>query len=427
MNDLYDRLQNLTSHALSSFRNEIPFIMEGIVLDTSDPEQMGRVKIWVPSVDGELYDKQALPWCEYASPFAGSTNDFRTGRQVLTTSGYRGYGFWAIPKIGSQALVFFLNGDPNRRFYMGSYYSLHGNRGMPDGRNTHIDTKKPGVWSDTYDEVRPAMDNLRQQFQDKLDAPQARTRGVYERQVAQDKTQKDGTEGYAINAVDDAALDSQTYCWVTPGQNAIILQDTPEEARIRIKTTEGNQVIFDDANERIYISTARGGTWLEFDEDGHIHFFAKESFSVTAGKDINMIAGRNINIEAKNDINVKAVTGKISVASKSTMSLQSTSDSVFVTACSTLQTIGKQGIYMTSDSTINVTTSGSIYHTSGTHDILVGGACNIQASPLRLNSGAAAGTDAQCGLDPASPPIVPNHEPWKRPESTIKRNKYWKE
>ena len=31
-------------------------LMEGIVVDTNDPQQMGRVKAWVPAIDGDLYE-----------------------------------------------------------------------------------------------------------------------------------------------------------------------------------------------------------------------------------------------------------------------------------------------------------------------------------------------------------------------------------
>ncbi len=373
-------------------QNHIPYIVEGIVLDTSDPDQMGRCKIWIPAVDGELYSKDELPWAEYASPFNGQVTDYRSGRQNLTTMGPVSYGFWSIPKIGSQVLVFFLNGDPNRRLYFASYFGLHCNRSLPDGRNINRPAKGgSGRFSDTYEPIHPSMDNLKQQFKDKLDAPQAKSRGVWERQVAQDKNQKDGLDGYSVNTVDESVLDPQTYCWVTPGHNAIIMQDNPEDCRVRIKTAEGNQIILDDSNERIYVSTARGGCWLEFDEDGHIHLFGKESISIRSGKDLNIVADNNINIEAKNDINIKAVNGAMNVSSKGKMSIQSASENLHITACLELHGIGKTGIHMDGE-TVN------------------------------LNSGT-----AECGSDPNDPKIVPDHEPWKRPPTTITRNKFWKE
>ena len=43
------------------FSTFMPFIMEGLVVATDDPDQMGRVKVWVPSLDGENYEIVSLP------------------------------------------------------------------------------------------------------------------------------------------------------------------------------------------------------------------------------------------------------------------------------------------------------------------------------------------------------------------------------
>ena len=62
-------------------------LMEGVVVDTSDPQQMGRLKIWVPGVDGDLYDIANLPWATYLSPLAGQTRDYPAGPNSTKTSG----------------------------------------------------------------------------------------------------------------------------------------------------------------------------------------------------------------------------------------------------------------------------------------------------------------------------------------------------
>ena len=407
------------------FSDLTPFIMEGIVLDTADPDQMGRCKIWIPAVDGEFYDKDNLPWCEYASPLAGFTSDFKRGRQNLTTNGLTSYGWWAIPKIGAMVLCFFLNGDPNRRFYFAQYFNLHQNRTLPDGRNVNPDSGDVGCFTEEYNQMRPEMDNLMQQFNGDLTAAEAKTRGVWERQVAQDKTDKDGNDGYATATSDDY-LDPQTYCMVTPGRHAIIMQDAPDSCRMRIKTTEGNQIILDDSNERIYISTARGGTWLEFDEDGHIHLFGNDSISIRSGNDINIIADNNVNIEAKNNINVKAVNGTLNAASKGDMTLSSLGANTYLTACSDLHLLAKSTAYITGNET-NFTSSGNMYLTPGRFDLRSTGPITITGKPSNINGPVAmSGTDAQCGENPSDPPIVPDHEPWSRPATKIKRNKYWR-
>lgn len=46
------------------FGESFPFITDGIVKDTEDPQQNGRLKIWCPSLDGENVDIDFLPWAE---------------------------------------------------------------------------------------------------------------------------------------------------------------------------------------------------------------------------------------------------------------------------------------------------------------------------------------------------------------------------
>jgi hypothetical protein len=183
------------------FHNGIPYIMEGQVMATDDPDQMGRIKVWVPALDGEVFETEQLPWAEYAAPLMGFTVDYPAGGIPVENLSHVGYGLWAIPKIGATVLVFCLNADPALRMYFASTVRLHRNRGLPVGRNKDGEGK-PGPWGDAGDgegklnPIQPAYDNLRDQFQNKMEDSETITRGFYERQVAQEKLEKDGKEGY---------------------------------------------------------------------------------------------------------------------------------------------------------------------------------------------------------------------------------------
>jgi phage gp45-like len=364
-------------------------IYDGIVKDTNDPQQMGRCKIWVPALDGEFYDVKSLPWADYVSPFFGSTLNFKVGREKSEIKGYSSYGFWAIPKIGSRVVVFLLNGDINRRVYFGCMLNLHQNRGLPNGRNKD-DLGTYGPWNESYEKYNPAYENLREQFQNDLLKDEAQTRGAYERQIAQAATFKDGTEGYAKNIVDESVLDPQSYCIVTPGHHAIILNDDEKNCRIRFKTTAGHQIIFDDTNERIYISTAKGKTWIELDENGHMHIFAADDISIRSSESINIRADKDINIEAQKNINIKAVDGNIKYTAGKDYHLYS-GGSIYETCCK--------------DHNTNVI--GILYET---------------AKQIHMN-----GPEAQCAVKADPPSIIPGHEPWSRPtKSKYKRNPNWR-
>lgn len=409
-------------------------IYEGQVVQTDDPDQMGRVKVWIPAIDGEVYTIENLPWAEYASPLAGFTTEYPAGsNEDVANLSHSSYGFWAIPKIGATVFIFFVNGDSARRAYFASATRLHRNRSLPTGRNKD-GFGKIGPWGDAGDgkgnlnPIEPAYTNLRSQFQNRLSESEAQTRGVYERQVGQAKFDKDGNEGYSETPIKDSDyLDSQTYCFVTPGRHALIFQDDPRFARLRVKTAEGHQIILDDANERIYISTSKGLTWSEMDADGRVNFFGATSYNVRSGGDINFRADGDINMEAGGSINAKAVGGMIRLQSQSEMHFSS-SDAMFLSACGDLNASSEKGVKLSASQSVDIlagqdvaiTAGRAIAATSSSH-------MKLQGSRIDLNSGPGrAATEAACAVGAASPTVVPGQEPWRRAPSPQKRGKNWK-
>jgi hypothetical protein len=392
---------------------------------------MGRVKIWIPSIDGETISVDILPWANYASPLFGFTVEYPHGSGSSENKSDSAYGLWAIPKIGATVYVFFLNANPDVRCYFACSTRLHRNRSLPAGRNMDPNGKV-GPWGDSGDgrgnlrPLQPAFDNLRIQFQNKLNESQAQSRGAVERQVAQAKTNKDGLEGYSNGAKDQSSLEPQTYSLTTPGGHALIFQDDPTGARARLKTADGNQIILDDVNERIYISTAHGKSWFEMDKDGHVHVYGASSISMRAGKDFNIAADGNINMEAMGDINLKAggntnttSGGDLNAASVGSTSISSCDNvnissekKVMVTATSDLHLLAQQSLKLTARSGADFSGGAYIYAT---------------ASAIHLNGPAASAADsAKCAAQASGPVIIPSHEPWVRPESQDSRGPNWK-
>jgi hypothetical protein len=315
---------------------------------------------------------------------AGSALDGRSGPNSALSSGGVAYGFWAVPKKGATVIIGFLYDDYNQRFYLGSYFPEHSNRSLPAGRNS-----TNGPTTDTDQQLQPATKNLQDQFQGNLTASEAQTRGVSERQVAQASTIKDGAEGYQPSAADAKTLDPQTYCWVTPGHHAIIMQDSPTSGRVRVKTAEGHQVILDDANERIYISTAKGNNWIEMDQDGRIYIYSGGTVSIAAARDLNLTAGGDINIAAGGSFNVSA------------------SKDGLIAACGILGLSTDGDAFLTSGGQLNLKAASNILQTGNN---------------IHLNGPMAA--EAPC---PVKTDEIPQKEPWKRPATAGTRNPHWKE
>lgn len=364
-----------------------PFIEEGVVVDTNDPQQMNRVKVWVPAIDGDSYKVSELPWAKYMSQLGGQTRDYPAGPNGAKAPGLTSYGLVLPPKVGACVVVGFFYGDPNRRVVMGSFWRDHGNRSLPRGRNEN------GPVTDVLSPLEPAASNLKAQFGGDLGASEALTRGAYERQVAQGRTEKDGSEGYQKNVVDPTLsngrpnFDPQTYTLTTPGRHSIIIQDNPETGRMRLVTAAGHQIILDDANERIYVSTARGASWFEMDQDGRIHLYGADDIAITSGGKLDITVVKDLNMNVGGDVNIQA-GGAMRLAS-----------------CGTLHASGG-GVNLESNASFNILAADNILQTG---------------SNIHLNGPTAA--SAEC---PVLPTTVPAHEPWTRAGSKQSRNKNWK-
>jgi uncharacterized protein involved in type VI secretion and phage assembly len=79
-------------------------VVTGIVNDISDPDNLGRVKVEIPSI-GDVAESLSN-WARIATMAAG-----------------KGRGSFFIPEVGDEVLVAFEHGDPNRPFVIGMLWN----------------------------------------------------------------------------------------------------------------------------------------------------------------------------------------------------------------------------------------------------------------------------------------------------------------
>lgn len=311
----------------------------GIVVDTDDPLQQGRLRVFCPSLNDNPKKIMHLPWCVYLSPFSGSINNKEytrgTGVGEYSSEGPVHYGFWAIPEVGAHVFVTCIDGDFRRRIWMGCVpehqethtiltgrYDWQSEDGTPDGPLTSH--KKP---------IQPMYDNLTEAFGDRK-SPEWQSRGAeyqatsisveegqnpnrqkgdeyldddYE-QIA-DK-QKDwvkdniGSHGYDWSGFKGvgAMKSSRVFGWGTPGMHSFTMDDRPFNSRMKLRTASGHTVLLDDTNDRIYIMTNKGNNWVEMDSNGNIDIFSERRVSINAAKDINMTTGGSFRVHADGGI-----------------------------------------------------------------------------------------------------------------------------
>lgn len=496
---------NVIDGSGSSDRDERKLtISVGRVVDTNDPMQMGRIRVYIAGLDRNFQNVRDIPFAIYCSPFAGHQQVSSRGPEDgVYTTGPVAYGMFAIPKVGTDVLIAHLNGDPSYRIWFGALYGMllsgtlpHGRYmfDSPNGGSGDLD----GPLSAAEQPIQPLYDNQtsaytrttavasndgatsttpRKNFEWRVRGAdfQGAGLGAIQKNLPDQKvskvadnrnvdfTEEDGTkfhqgnftQGYAESRIEPNAtydpalvdggqnLDPQTYSWTTPGFSSIAMDDRPENARIRLRTGTGHQIILDDTNERIYISTVEGNNWIEMDQSGNVDIYAARRVSIHAAMDVNITTEQTFRVYAEEGIHMTTkgeyrVTAakKISVASDQGIAItaveginvQSNDDMNFKSGANlnlqssgdmNLNAGGNLNLESGSDTNINTgstaawTTSATL-NFSGTAGIIMAGA-TVQvntATPASAGTAASA-ADAKPG-EAYFTNRVPEHEPWGR-------------
>lgn len=318
----------------------------GVVVDTDDPLQMGRLRIFCPSLNDDVKKVQFVPWAIYASPFGGTINNKTYtrgvgGEQKAESEGAIAYGMWAIPELGAHVLVGCIDGDYRRRFWIACAPQHQETSTLHNGRWKWDDGKIEGPLTSTDKPVQPLYDNMKEAFQDKKKSPEWKSRIADYQATAnrkdtsqipntKKKTYIDQTNADMIKSESDewvkdtvgahgydwtgyknygAFLASRTVGISSPGLHSVVLDDRPFNNRIKIRTTTGHQLLLDDTNERIYLATNKGKSWVEMDSNGNIDIFSECRVSINASNDINFTAGKTIRLFAEEGIHLFAGHG----------------------------------------------------------------------------------------------------------------------
>lgn len=312
----------------------------GVVVSGDDPLQQGRLQVFCPSLGDDPDKPAALPWCAYVMPFGGVINNssYVRGPKGDTTDGPVHYGFWGIPEMGAHVLVGCIDGDFRRRFWVGSVPAHQETNTILTGKYKWGGGSNPdGPLSGTGSPLEPQYTNLSTAFEGDRDSQEWKTRGgdypaavnrrdegsrpnddkgasymdsIYEDVDSNEKMSEAkpglGDPGYDWSNFGNIAgnRSSKTYGFSTPGGHSIHCDDRTYNSRIRIRSSGGHTVLLDDTNERIYVMTAEGNSYVELDQSGNVDVYAKRRLSVHAEKDINFSTDETFRVHAKKGIHM---------------------------------------------------------------------------------------------------------------------------
>jgi len=312
----------------SSDQSRLDGIYAGRVMSVFDTEHNGRLWVEIPELNQNLRNPRnnfsettdTTNWllCSYMTPFGGSTNLLnKEGVGAEFKNSPTSYGFWAIPPDpGTRVLVMFINGSINHPVWIGCMYENYQNHSVPG-----IATNSNAINS-TETVPLPVTE-----YSKRFDG------GITRRPIHEFfyKTLKrlgllnDGIRGPSKSSARREAP-SAVFGLSTPGPRTVpeskddfsrtgghqfIMDDGDVDGNdqlIRIRTSNGAQILLHDKEGLVYISNSKGTGWVEIGPSGNIDIFGSGSFSVRAEKDINLRADKNINIDAGEGMNIKVGT-----------------------------------------------------------------------------------------------------------------------
>lgn len=365
-----------------------PGVYIGIVKKNNDPQYMGRLQVWIEAFGGDPENEQTWISVSYASPFAGTTSIFEQGTNVAEYSDtIKSYGWWAVPPdIEARVLVAFADGGKlDKGYWFACLYQRSTQITVPGipAKNTHTGENKPAAPKNKKD-LDPDLEKY------------------VEHKPMSDALKKQGLEKDFLRGLTSSSAMRETPSKVlgllTPGQHQFVLDDGDKDGNnrlIRLRTTNGTQLLLDDVAGHIYMISKNGENWVEMSADGKVHIYANSDINIRSQANINMYADSSVNIEAGQAVNIKTNGGSIKLESANEISTYATSNTK-----------------ITSLETSNINSGVAHYETAGV--IHMNGPVAdvhqlIDTYQLTVNQGV---TESICS-------IVPEHEPWAGHSGTI--------
>ena len=370
----YDENSNAVGKAKS------PGVYLGVVKQNNDPQNMGRLKVYIKEFGGDPEIETSWISVSYASPFAGSTSIYDQGANVKEYDDtIKSYGFWAVPPdLDAQVLVAFGAGKIDEGYWFACLYQ----------RSTQISV--PGIPSkNTYGgDSKPAAPKNKRDLDSDLEK-------YVEHKPMSNALKKQGLEKDLVRGLTSSGSmresPSKVLGILTPGQHQFVMDDGDKDGNnklIRLRTTNGTQILLDDANGNIYLITKNGKNWVELSDDGQIHLYGDSDINIRSKNNINLYADNDVNIEAGRSINMNAKEGNLQIQAGTDLNSSVKGSTRFTSAMSS-------HIY---SGTAHYETAGVI-HMNGPDAEL---AAAIQMYKLTVNQGV---KESICS-------VVPEHEPW---------------
>jgi len=241
------------------------------VVDNKDPDQFGRVLVWIPDIMIEVDPTKGI-WARPANNPIGGRNDEEDESNYYTGTSY-------IPRKGSWILVFFEGGNINRPYYF-SALDLENTKVLPENQ---LGKEYQHKWT-----IFKSHDGRCIIISD--DPDDARTEITGKKRQLSNPPSGDTGSVYTIDG----------------NQTTILLDERDGKEKILIRTHQGDFFNIDIENRKLQI---------QFESDFQIK--SNGSIYITAEKEMHLKSGEGTFIYSKGPINAFALDSLVITGSQS--------------------------------------------------------------------------------------------------------------
>lgn len=372
-----------------------PGLFEGIVKRNVDPTRSGALEVYIQQMGGDNQDDPAT-WrkVNYCSPFYGITNQFSTSQGVGGFENPQSYGMWFTPPdVGVTVICFFVGGDPSKGYYLGSVPQPGFNHMIPaigassnyktenatqsayfanSGQLpvTEINSKNTGIASNPnfYNQSKPVhrvqaaiyfqqgLINDTERGPISSNAQRESPSTVYGISTPGRPIYSGGLTGLQVQQqLSAGTLDpTKTVIQGRQGGHTLVMDDgslVGTNNLVRIRSSKGHQIMFNDSENFVYIAHSNGQTWIEFGQEGTVDVFSTNSINlrsqgdinIHADQDINLNAGRNFQVFANSTVKINS-QGTNQISSQQRLTLASEND-IGILASQAVSIKGSKGYF----------------------------------------------------------------------------------
>jgi len=326
--------------------------MLGVVKNNVDTTFQGRIEVFL--LDGSAKNPDdTTNWttCNFLSPFFGSTSGSAPqddyGQYITVPSAY---GMWySPPDLGTKVLCIFVDGDPNKGYWVGCIPTNQTLSMVPAIPGTDFVVPNVGEAESYGGSIRLPTASINgnnadivQEFKNTLEGPKPvhsyaaammmqqgvirdPIRGPISSSAQRESPSRVGwgvsTPGRPIyeGGYDDQTLinnledkNKQNLKVISRrGGHSIVMDDGDFLGRdqlIRIRTALGHQIMMSDDGECLSILHRNGQSYIELGKEGTIDMYATNSINMRSQGDINLHADRDIKINAAKNLDLAGQT-----------------------------------------------------------------------------------------------------------------------